>query len=311
MFFPRNLRIRIFILLLIAVTACSPAEIEITPTFGPTAVLFPYQTPTPTQQSTSVESAELNLPTPTPATYVVAQGDTLIGIATRLGLSLDALMAANPGVEPRLLTPGTSLLLPGAGGAGATGIPTPTPVPLTVGETKCYSSAAGELWCFVIVENTLTSSVENLTAVVQLLSANGEVLANLQATPPLNLLVSGEAMPLVAYTSDPPEGWTTARGQLLSAYSLDVGSDYYVEAVIQESDVDIAEDGWAARIVGRVEIQEGEAGTVWVLAVAYDGAGNVIGVRRWESEGEKEFDFRVYSLGLEIASVDLLVEARR
>ena len=49
---------------------------------------------------------------------------------------------------------------------------------------------------------------------------------------------------------------------------------------------------------------------VWVLAMAYDAEGNVVGVRRWEGLGETQFDFWVFSLGPEIAEVKLLVEAR-
>jgi hypothetical protein len=83
-----------------------------------------------------------------------------------------------------------------------------------------------------------------------------------------------------------------------------------LSAALKETNIDISPDRLAARVVGRVEIQGGEAGTLWVLAVAYDDAGNVIGVRRWESQGQTDFDFRVYSLGPSIAEVGLLVEAR-
>ncbi len=117
-------------------------------------------------------------------------------------------------------------------------------------------------------------------------------------------------MPLVAYSSSLPEEWRAARGQLLSAFSLAEESNYYLAATIQGSSFDISEDGLAARVVGRVEIQEGKAGAVWVLAVAYDAEGRMVGFRRWESEGETEFDFIVYSLGPDIVNVDLLVEVR-
>ncbi len=296
-------------MLLFVLTACSLGVTSSPPTVGPTVVLFTYQTPTPTQLFPIESGADEDLSTPTPATYKVAEGDTLIGIATRLGISLDALRAANPGVEPRLLTPGMTLLLPAEGGTALPIIPTPTPVAVTMEEARCYASTAGELWCFVYIENNLPTAVENLTAAVHLLSADGEVISTLQATPPLNLLGPGEALPLVAYSPDLPGGWVAARGQLLSAYSLAAGSDYYLAAVIQGSNIDFSEDGLAASVAGRVEIQ-GEAKTIWVLAVAYDDQGEIVGVRRWESAGETEFDFTVYSLGPAIADVDLLVEAR-
>lgn len=310
MFFLQRQKILFVAILLLGLTACSPNRSGLTPTTGPTPVLLTYQTSTPSETPANSGGVDVELPSPTPATYIVAEGDSFFTIAARLGIDLDALMAANPGVDPRLLTPGTELVLPPAGGAAVPSILTPTAVPMTVGETRCYASTAGELWCFLPVENTLPTAVENLTAVIQLLSASGEVLATLEATPPLNLLDAGDLMPLVAYSPDSPEEWTTARGQLLSAYTLAEGSDYYLAASIPEPSVDISEDGLFASVVGRVEIQNGTAAIIWVLAVAYDDQGNVIGVRRWESEGDTEFGFFVYSLGPEIATVDLLVEAR-
>ena len=293
------------------IVACSPNKPEATATGGPTAVVIPFQTLTPVQIPSLSVDIDLNQPTSTPATYTVVSGDTFFSIAAQLNISLDALMAANPGVDPRLLTPETTLILPTANGTEVVSIPTPTPVSVTVGETKCYASAAGELWCFIQIENTLDLSVENLTAVVQLLAQDGSVLANLEAFPPINLLEAGNSMPLVAYTADPPKGWTVAHGQLLGAYSLSAGTDYYLVANIQDANIAISQDSLSANVTGRVEIQDGESGTIWVLALAYDAAGEIVGFRRWESEGATEFDTFVYSLGPEISTVDLLVEARR
>lgn len=46
------------------------------------------------------------------STYTVRSGDTLAAIAERFGLSLDELVAANPGLDPRALTVGDSVRLP-------------------------------------------------------------------------------------------------------------------------------------------------------------------------------------------------------
>lgn len=48
--------------------------------------------------------------------YVVAPGDTLGAIATRFGISLDALVAANGIADPNRLVVGQQLLIPGAAG---------------------------------------------------------------------------------------------------------------------------------------------------------------------------------------------------
>src|SRR5690606_11526209 len=47
-----------------------------------------------------------------PRTYTIRRGDTLDGIAKRLGLTVRALLDANPGVNPRRLMPGQTIRLP-------------------------------------------------------------------------------------------------------------------------------------------------------------------------------------------------------
>lgn len=68
------------------------------------------------------ESIYLTLPTPTalpppstqgPTTYIVIEGDTLWALADRFNLNIEALIAANPTINPDLLTPGASVNLPG------------------------------------------------------------------------------------------------------------------------------------------------------------------------------------------------------
>lgn len=53
---------------------------------------------------------------PSRPTYMVQSGDTLFGIAVRFGVSLPALQAANPGVDPALLQVGQRLFIPGLEG---------------------------------------------------------------------------------------------------------------------------------------------------------------------------------------------------
>lgn len=58
------------------------------------------------------------------ACYVVAPGDCPAGIATRFGVSLDALSQANPGLDPKNLAVGRVLAIPPV----AAGAPPPVPV---------------------------------------------------------------------------------------------------------------------------------------------------------------------------------------
>lgn len=59
-------------------------------------------------------------PTPTPHSYVVSEGDTLLGIATEQDIGLESLLEANGLTENSLLSVGQNLVIPA---------PTPTPTP--------------------------------------------------------------------------------------------------------------------------------------------------------------------------------------
>ncbi|KAL8897596.1 MAG: hypothetical protein Q9207_007131, partial [Kuettlingeria erythrocarpa] len=50
--------------------------------------------------------------------YTIQSGDTFFAIAKKLGLSVDAIKAANPGVDPSSLKVGQVIKLPGGGGGG-------------------------------------------------------------------------------------------------------------------------------------------------------------------------------------------------
>jgi hypothetical protein len=297
------------VLATVFLAACSGAGgADATPSATPLVVS--YTTVTPTATLTPDASAEINIeqPTPTPFVYTVVAGDTFFTIAARQNISLDALLAANPGVDPRVLAPGAQLIIPVDGSSTpVASLPTPTAVPLLVGAPHCYSSAASELWCFLLLENDNDAALDNISGVVQLLDANGEVLTSIEAVAPLNVLPAGERMPLVAFVSDPPSGWVSAQGQLLSAYFLGSGAEGYLPAEIQ--DLQLSPTEGRMRVQGHVQ-PSGEPGSVWVLAVAYDASGQPVGVRRWESEGALDFDFWVYSLGPQIAEVEVLVETR-
>lgn len=305
------LRIKLKILIFAAfasVAACSQAAGTQTP--PPTQALILFQTATASATPLPVLDTPAQ-PSATPQIYLVVKDDTLFAIAARHEITVAALMAANPGVDPLVLTPGTELIIPAEGATPVPAIPSPTPVAAQLGAVDCYLSALGEVWCFLLVTNQNSFALENITGVVQLLSDDGDILAELEAVPPLNVLPPGSAMPLVAYLDAAPADWDTARGRLLSAYSLAADNDYYLDVDLVGTDIAISANGLSAQVSGQVRLTgEQAAGELWVLAVAYDEAGAVVGVRKWESTGELEFDLWVYSLGPDLAEVKLLVEAR-
>jgi LysM repeat protein len=117
-----------------------------TPTYTPTATPTPSRTSTPTitppathtpqpsPSSTATETAPPTAPPaptapppPTAQTYTVAAGDTLSEIATRFGVSTDALARANGISDPALIRDGQVLVIP-----SASATPTWTPIVLAV-----------------------------------------------------------------------------------------------------------------------------------------------------------------------------------
>ncbi len=289
--------------------ACTGAVPETTP--QPSAEITEYALATASATLAEAATPEFELPTPTPHIYTVVANDTLFGIAARFNITLDALMAANPGINPQALAPGAQLLVPGGAGASTTPLPQITPAPAAMHAPRCYSSAAGELWCLVLVVNEGEQPMENVTGFVRLLNAAGEELATLEAVPPLNLLPAGAAMPLVAYAAAPPAQWASAQAEIATAFWVQGDDSLYVGVERIDFDWNTEPEGQtAARVQGQASLA-GPASSVWVMAVAYDREGEPVGVRRWESsDGETSFDFWVYSLGPDIVDVDVVVEAR-
>jgi len=84
--------------------------------------------------------------------YTVSPGDYCWAIANNNGLTLDALLTSNPGLNCNNLQIGVTVCLSGTGGSsGPTPQPNPTPAP-TTGCGKTYTVAPGD-FCWAIATN--------------------------------------------------------------------------------------------------------------------------------------------------------------
>lgn len=302
-------------------SACSPGGGAASPTPD---VLRPYSTPSldlPSSTGTGT-STLAPLPTPTPFSYTVESGDTLIGIAARFGVTADEIQLVNPGLVAAALVPGQELKIPSA--PASPDLPTPTPAPVTLGVPDCYPTLDGGLWCFVLVTNPFAETLENLSAQVTLNGEKGTTLANQTALSPLNILPPGKSIALAAYFPAPlPDGPFTTQAQLLTSIRLLASDPRYLPVTALNVAVTVGWDATSAEVTGQVTPVTGAdeveipAGEVWVAAVAYDAAGKVVGVRRWESTsampagGRLPFEMQVASSGGPIVRVDVIAEARR
>jgi LysM repeat protein len=269
------------------------------------------------QTPRGVVAAETPLPTPTPFAYTVQQGDTISSIALQFGVSMDELIAANPEIPPNAMPVGQVINIP-SNPENPSGAPTPTPVSFTIQQIECYPTADGGLWCFVLAHNDFPDPMENVSAQVTLVDAGGAALASQTALPPLNILPPGTSLPLAVFFPPDIPSDAQPRVQVLTAIRLLPGDERYLPASTNSTLVQVHADGRSARVTGQVLLPADApaASQVWVTGTAYDEAGRIVGMRKWEwtaglaPGGSLPFEFTVASLAGTIERVEFAVEAR-
>jgi LysM repeat protein len=262
-------------------------------------------------------TAETPLPSPTPFTYTVQRGDTISSIALKFGVSMDDLQAANPEISPNAMSVGQVLKIP-SNPENLSGESTPTPVTFTIQQIECYPTADQGLWCFVLVHNDFSDFMENVSAQVTLVDPNNATIATQTAFLPLNVLPPDTSLPLAVFFSPQIPLDAKPHVQVLTAIRLLPDDERYLPATINNTLVQVNADGRSARLSGQVLLSsEVKAATqIWVVGIAYNEAGRVVGVRRWESKaglspgGNLPFEFMVSSIGGKLARVEFAVEAR-
>jgi hypothetical protein len=244
------------------------------------------------------------------------EGDTLLTIAFRFSLTVDDILGVNPGIDPRLLSVGTTLVIP-LGEEGVALIPTPTPAPLTASLPDCYPAIDGGMWCFMKVENEQAAAVEGVSGEISLYAEDGEIIASEIAISPMDRLFSGDSFPLMAYFPAPAPRDQYIQGLLLGAFQVDPERARFLAAELSEVVLEYGVDRMAVQVTGWVRSFEREAGVppgkLVVVAVAYGEGDAIVGLRKWElGAGESDeplpFSFTVFSLGPPIINVDVLAE---
>ncbi len=316
-----------WILLMLVLSACGTGDVSLPtivplPTDTPAIALTPSATPLPTNTlAPSPTTPPTHTPTPAPVTYTVTEKDDMFGVALRYGVSLDALKAANPTVIPNMMSVGTVLIIPvtptpPSTGAGQ-GDPTQTPDlfnPLRLAKAPvCYADTLGGAYCFAQLENISQTPVEN-PSVRFTLSGAGTTL-EMDGILPLNILPAQKTMPAVAYFPPPIPGGFEVTAQITDWLPVMPDDSRYLEAEIVAEAPTIAAGASFVEVTGMVNLPQGQAEYVWVLGVVYDINGQVLGLRRWETElpstsaSSFPFDLRVFAMQGEIKELKLFVEA--
>jgi LysM repeat protein len=224
-------------------------------------------------------------PLPTPVIHIIEPGDTLIALAVKYGVSVEALQAANGNIQPEALSIGAPLVIPLSSDAPivrAANLPTPVPIP--VGAPVCYPLATGALYCLAEVHNTGDVALENVSARITLAGADGLPLAEALAPAALDVIRPGESAPLAALFPSAPGGVAAVGAALVSALPLDDLAARYILLEIPTHTGEAIGSAWT--VTGQIRNPSAsDAAAVRLVLTLYDGADAVLGFRQTPLEG--------------------------
>jgi hypothetical protein len=310
--------------LILAGCSSAPETVKPSATPSPTPALTAYQTPTPTPTPSGRPPTATPRPTATATIfkYTLKKDDEMFGLALRFGVSVSAIKTANPSVHPNYMGAGMVLIIPitpmpATPSKTPAGTSSPSAQQVSLSAPNCYLDAQGGLWCLALAHNPGRSRLESPSAVFRLAAGGQGQPAEQTIYSPLNVLAGGAALPIAAYFPPPVSGRPAVEAQPGDSLPLADGDPRY--PAVETQSVQTQVDGLSAAVKGEVVLGKGASAAkqVWVLAVAYDTAGNPVGLRKWESPGglapgsPLPFNLNVYSLGPLIDHVDVLVEGHR
>jgi LysM repeat protein len=308
--------------LVLALTAVGCSASVSTQTPAATATLRPYFSPTVAPSATPVPETpvpqDTPRPSPTPFTHTVQKDETLLLIAAQYGISLDTLLAANPGINPRLLSIGQELTIPGPeGGPLIPELPTTTPMPVQISDAVCYASISGDLTCLASVSNPGQEPVEGVVVRFSVSSGGGRPGTSVEAYTPLNLLLPGHALPVSASFAMPPGAYAVDAAVLSALPAANTG-DRYAEVTLSDDTQQASEGKTEWMVSGRADIAAPEGVDVRrlvVLAMGFDSSGGIVGYTEFETEpgpslaGPIAYSLALFSLGPAIEQVQVDAEA--
>jgi LysM repeat protein len=261
-----------------------------------------------------VTAIQSTVSTPTPRTYTVLKNDMLGPIASRFGISVDALMAANPGVQPELLRIGQVLIIPGAA------IPTTSsiaaaPIGVQIGPARCFPQSSGAVWCLALATNPTSEPATNISVSLIIFGNPPQAaLAEQTIELPLRFLQAGESIALAAFFSPAEAKGILASAQIRTAVAST--ADMLIPVEITRKDSVAREDGIEVTVDFRIG-----AGKLPVLhrmdavLTVLDAQGMPIGMRvyrqtgEWRPGQEDQLRMRAFTLGGTAVSYQISLEA--
>jgi LysM repeat protein len=250
--------------------------------------------------------------------HTIQDGETLYYIAYLHGVTLEALLAANPGIDPLFLDPGSTLIVPLTNQDQDAQLPVVTPVPVDLDPVSCFHTPSDGLWCLTMASAGDARTLEGLAATITLFDTLGQPVASDIAYGPLNLLEVDKSMPLAVFFPPPSPDYIQATATLLTAFELAPDSDRYLPVETNLRILDALPESTHWQLEGTVSLASSatsNAERISLLVMAFDESGGVVGFNLWESGGavspgqEIDVQLDLFSLGPPIQSIQVLTEA--
>jgi LysM repeat protein len=260
-------------------TAAAQVSATATETPWPTATRRATFTPVPaTPSDTPTPTA-----TPTPIIYVIKQGDTLLPIARKYGVTVQAIQDANGISDPRRLWIGQEIVIPAVEGEGEpTAVPTPTPVALKIEGLAFYRTPVDTLWCLGEVANVSGRPAEEIQVQVSLHDEQGRLLASGRAFSELHILAAEGRAPFAILFTAPPGNFAQYQTLVVGGVpSTHLGPRYPDLAIVDHWGGWLDENNYQVR--GEVHnAGEAEAEQVALVVTLYDEQNHVVAARTVE-----------------------------
>ena len=279
-------------------------------------LLTPYRTQpavTDTPEPTSDDLGETPTPaaTATPVMHIVSLNETISSIAQQYGISIDAILAANPEISPNAMIVGDQVLIPAAAASGNGVADALLSGVIQLGQPYCSLSSGG-LWCSVMVENTADFDLEDAVITFTFIDGEGKAIAEKNVLTVVRTLKSYITAPAFLLLADVPTGYQQVD---VSLFSVEQAAQAVGEETVTVEEREVQYEPLRAVITGRmiVQVDSGsDRADLTIAAAAIDDAGHAVGVRRKDLTvtRDESFDFSitVYASGNEIVDIILYTE---
>ena len=278
-----------------ALGGCGRVLLPPTPTVVAGVTVTPTDTPRPTATRratyTPVPATPSDTPTPTvtptPIIYVIQKGDTLIPIARKFGITVQAIQEANGISDPRRLRIGQEIIIPPKEGTGEpTAVPSPTPVALRIQGLGFHRTPSDSMWCLGEVANLSGQPAEEVQIEVSLHDEQGQLLTLGAAFTQLDILAPGGRAPFAVLFSAAPASFAQYQTRILAGVPSTHLGPRYPELAVEEDHGEWLDDN-NYRVKGRVHNTGGaDAERVAVVVTLYDEEDHVVGARTVEIAAE-------------------------